>query len=785
MRIPTCLLINTVSKRKKQKAKSSDDNQIRYGVIRPPHAPEESPLPGAKPPRTAESWDLRNDLIDMAAYTKAVSGRLECDSIDETLRGQIGDRGTKDSDEVRKRREKLSQRLAAKRACALEAKSPQFDAATVRSGISDNVEKILRKEVLGSEAAARLEARFAEQERLKAEAAGGREKMRGQKKDMGSAVPRMLLGEAFDWSMANPEEQSHQRADGGTGASAEAQCRHPQRISAEEKKAARRGAKRSKSRDVGLIIGERRSWTENKGKERESGHKKYRSIPIPRYQDLHPDAPGTGYCEGGNRGAHTVGKQETKLESQTAHRHMLSVRKHEEEEKSENIYGKLMTISKFRNLHPNVQSTHFCDGPCHHKPWCSKRSKIRRHKSEGSRTPLCLERDEEPRAGEAKKVEFSGEATPIKPRIPRRHDRSHPRLAVSLREPSKKHPSPHTGLQVVKVTNSHKPPRQLFHTEAIAGISTVISLILLCNSVSWASAFWTLRREMSLMPSTLIVAGCILQDLAHLYRKRHHFWYSEEPEVFATAVASHQTSSYFAWIILMSWCGGFGAAAAVWLVPIVDRVLSRVYQKFSWYQGPKIHMVEGPFPEKDAGNYRSVRVRSFDINLGYAYILNLWNRATEALGYVLIYLALFSQDSWLSKLLALTAAIFIRSSFCPQPEAVQKGRTVQQLIRRERQFAMSVSNVSCPSFKECFEQLSRTSDQITRNFSEEARRLDYPIWLTNVGFMFRTDYDLMFLDRMLWAVGLILSLRDRHVPWILLASMALGIQLANHRLSLR
>lgn len=75
--------------------------RVSYGPIRPPHWPQqESSIQSQRMRRIATRQDLENGLFTTALYTRAPSRRLECDSIEEVLNGQLGDRGTMDDDWV-------------------------------------------------------------------------------------------------------------------------------------------------------------------------------------------------------------------------------------------------------------------------------------------------------------------------------------------------------------------------------------------------------------------------------------------------------------------------------------------------------------------------------------------------------------------------------------------------------------------------------------------------------------------------------------------------------------
>ena len=110
------------------------------------------------------------------------------------MSGQTGDRGDRSfrEDDVLKKRARLRRHLEAERAEALATAGSFFDVAMFRSSISDDVEKILRMEILGPEGSALLEARFLEYKRLRAEA---NHKIDKEKTDAAKASLVQELGE--------------------------------------------------------------------------------------------------------------------------------------------------------------------------------------------------------------------------------------------------------------------------------------------------------------------------------------------------------------------------------------------------------------------------------------------------------------------------------------------------------------------------------------------------------------------------------------------------------------
>jgi len=669
-----------------------------------------------------------------------------------------------DDDWVQRKRMRLTQQALADQAEALNTSNFQRDTFKIRSDISNNVEKMLVKEHLGEPESARLEAQLAEHERKKAKAA----EMRNLKlKEAAKAGLEELLGtEGLDTLVARLEKESR-RARGRVALRAER--RIPRKMSAEEKAANRRGAKRNKSREMGLIIGERRSWTKEKEELKSDGIER---ITIDQFQNLNEDVKATKTLfiideqykqryemmaeerrqaakrpqqslprisreQSGAREADYKKELESRREASRLDPQAIARRMESLEQKVKNQEDLAVSVRAAETTQLNRAATQLLHAKAARSKGCQ----------------CFLEKSEE----------------------------------VTLAEEQSKAENENTSEKAAEATKPGTPHSQIFqiflniYTHVTKRVQCIILGTISCYSLLWFSVYCSLSRHCSLMPRIAMVAVCVLKDLWGLYFNQHKFWLSEEPQLLALTMTSWRMVGYVAWVVLTLCCGPIPAATVVCLLPQIDREISCILRRCWGYRCPGPREIQGPFPEK-ANNPGSARLMSFDINMNHAYLLKFWNMMIQGLGYASSYIVLFSQDSWFSKSLALVVAICIRSRCCPQLQAVKDGELVDRLARRELRFTMGVDCKDYPSFREYFDQSAKVVHRVYQNSRPSIRRLRGLTRFADGDVRRRTTFKIQLITTFVVASWLIISLCGRQFSWMtIMNEVALGAQWVSHR----
>ena len=655
---------------------------------------------------TLAQEDLGAEPFNAAEHTQPGRRKVIYDAVGEVLTGDVGDRKLLDSDGVRTRRTTLSrQQEKIENARLLAGSSYQRGAAFITN---EMVERQLRRQLLRARTALRLEARLTVQHCLKKEAA----KRAEQEKKQAARVEilRTLGQDEYYWLLSEFEERNLEDAEARARIPAEAERRHPQKMSAEEKRAARKGVKRNKSRQMGLIVGEKQSWSKVKVGESNDGN-----------NDRRADMTWQGLCKDANTGGATCSGKED-------HRRF-----------------KLSEMqSQSRN---GLPSSH------------AHKGQTRLAKAEDMRGMPVEDIKNTFRRSLGRPTE---EITTLDCRI----------------GPRKK------TTQNIDAVQPDGTSIEIDDPWASEFVSEILLLTVSCFGLSWSSIYSATGRYLPAIQSVLTVAVCVLKDfLTTFWVRRCHFRHSELPGAFAADFVSSHILGYLAWTTLMSSCGPARAAIAVWLMPIYDCAAGKILTH-NWSQALQRPAIEGPFPAKKAYDVHAVRLQSFNVNLALVYRFTLWTRMIEIAGYCLTYLALFSQDSYPSRILAITAAAFIRSRFCFMPQSVREGQLIDQLIRREFWFANETAQIGFPSIIGCFDQESNVFRCPIENLSAHFRPSAQLVWLADADFFKQwKDCGVVVFNTVLSAILLGLSLREEQmtiglIATMAIASMALGVQIA-------
>lgn len=622
---------------------------LKHSATRPPGGSQEESSRSSKPEpqqRGAAQEDSRAEPFDMGIYTKSSARKAEYDSVDEILA-------------MYTERDDVDQTRAG-------SDSSNFDAGKVKTEISDNVEKMLGKGILKTEAFERLEARAAEhkrgrtkatgQERRRIETAEQAEKERRRaerrcrkaeeaerrRKSFKETELRQGLSEEGCKELAEKLERHRlQVAEAEASAVAEEEKRHPQRFLKENRGRERRGTKRNSSRPLGLIIGERRSWS----REKEAGRKS---------DDVGHTTDEQRTTSGESRNVHkelyvTDTVERPDLEHEPRDQETAEMRGQRKEKKAEDRHMLQINVNQRWSPRRDV-----VDGALISRMIATELASYERDFELLHRRVIRLERkmNEEQREREkalssqhvVHNVKTDAEGLP---------------MSVGTRRadnPDRTHDQP------------YDPP--------IKGVSMMTVFAALCHIRSWISVYQALGQHYTLPMIFFAITVCIINDFHDLYCVQENLWYAKEPEPTAFTMTFRHMVTYTAWITLIPWLGPMCAGLMVLSLRAAEWIFSNSVEEDWWYSIFRPGNVHRSFLEKKTGGCQSLILMGFNIDLTEASLLSLWNWMLEVLGYVLTYIAFFSGDSWSSRTLALAVAFFIRSSFFPQLQTLEEGQAI-------------------------------------------------------------------------------------------------------------
>ena len=648
--------------------------------------------------RRAGQKDLRADWFNRTEFTQSERGEVVCNPTSEDVTGNFEDRDFWDLDEARIRRiEQSLQQEKMENAKILADNRYQGSTTLMRS---EKGERELRRALLGARAAARLEARLAMQHRLKKEAA--ERAMEGKKQAARAEILRALGEDEHHWLPSEVDEQNVEDNEARAKNPADAKRRHPRKMSADEKLAARKGVKRNKSRQMGLIAGEKRSWSKAKAGDTDGSN-----------IDLPPSKESKGLRKEAN----------TRLggcSDKGNHGHI----KHSEMQRL-SLYG--------------LRSSHTRMGRCR----LMKVESMRDLPEEVVEDVVRLEFERPPKRFNPFecKIGTQNEATrQIKPVRPGN----------------------------TSIENQNPRADEDFPEE--------MRVIASCYIMLWATVYSALSLHMSPLHSIATMATCTLRDFIIIWVNRHRLRHHGLLEMFAVDFVSSRIINYLAWIVSMSISGPAKATAVVWFMSSCTYAVGEILTH-KWCQVLQKPTIECRLLAKKAEDVHPIRLESSEIDLTHVYLITLWQRMIEIAGYFLTYLALFSEDSYPSRILAITVAAFIRSEFYSMPPSVREGQPRDELIRRVSLFADETDYISLPSVIRYIIQGADIFRRWMEHLRVQFRRWAQAEWVACAEFFKPCmDYGVLMFNTIISAILLILSLRDKHLTIGLIAALALGVQ---------
>ena len=207
------------------------------------------------------------------------------------------------------------------------------------------------------------------------------------------------------------------------------------------------------------------------------------------------------------------------------------------------------------------------------------------------------------------------------------------------------------------------------------------------------------------IPVYAITSTCVLRDMFKLYSHINELWCTEGSKAYSASLVLPRVVRYQASSIIANFYGPTRAITLVWLMPpmiwLFQALKVNGYMDEAFFQifsEPSKDHCPDPFPQESAENSQSTELHSSGTEGKSWYPALLWDLLIEFLRYMFLYVALYSCDSFLSRVMALVLACFVGSRLCPRPYAVDHAQSVREFMTREFNDTVDSDTITYPSF---------------------------------------------------------------------------------------
>jgi len=230
-----------------------------------------------------------------------------------------------------------------------------------------------------------------------------------------------------------------------------------------------------------------------------------------------------------------------------------------------------------------------------------------------------------------------------------------------------------------QLDRNHAQPPQL---DVINHTSNVMLYVVFLYVMLWCYTYCELSQQIYLAPARVFVGFCALKDIYNLCS----FRFSEYPDSIAFATLFATLVDYLITIHVTTWYGPTAALCIIWLVPFVTSLLQWCWNRSCSFENAYrgILPMQGPFPYRMSNEKRTGRLASFGVNPNLISLAILSSIGLEVVYCSLRYIALFSGESYLARVMAVLMYMFLPiTRLCPWHQLVEEAYMMGHLLNRE------------------------------------------------------------------------------------------------------